>query len=99
MSFGLPYAPSTFMDRMNRVFRSYLDSLIIVFIDNILVYSKNKGDHMDHLRVLLQDLKENQLFSKYRKCEFSLRSVAFLGHIISSEGIEVDLRKTEAVKN
>ena len=99
MSFGLTNAPVTFMDLMNRVFRSYQDSFVIVFIDDILVYSENEGDHMDHLRVVLQVLKENQLFGKYRKCEFWLSSVAFLSHIISSEAVEIDPRKTETVKN
>ena len=99
MSFRLTNAPTTFMDLMNRVFRNYLDSFVIVFINNILVYLKNEGDHMNHLRVVLQVLKENQLFAMYCKCEFWLRSVTFLGHIISSEGVEVDPRKTEAVKN
>ena len=66
---------------------------------DILAYSKNEGEHMDHLRVALQVFKENQLFSKYSKCEFWLRSVEFLGHIISSEGVEVNPRKIEAVKN
>ena len=87
------------MDLMNRMFRSYLDSFVIVFIDEILVYSKKEGDHMNRLRVVLQGLKENQLFAKYSKCEFWLRSVAFLGHIISREGVEVDPRKIDAVKN
>ena len=99
MSFRLTNAPTTFMDLMNRVFRNYLDSFVIVFINNILVYLKNEGDHMNHLRVVLQVLKENQLFAMYCKCEFWLRSVTFLGHIISSEGVEVDPRTTEAVKN
>ena len=93
MSFGITNALAL-MDLMNRVFRSYLDSFVIVFIDDILVYSENEGDHMDHLRVVLQVLKENQLFSNYSKCEFWLRSVAFQGHIISSEEVEVDPRKT-----
>ena len=99
VSFGITNAPTTFMDLMNRVFQSYLDSFVIVFIDGILVYSRNKDDHMNHLRVVLDVLKEHQLFAKYSKCEFWLRSVTFLGHIISSEGVEVDPRKTEAVKN
>ena len=98
MSFGLTNSLVAFMDLMNRVFQSYLDSFFIVFIENILVYSKNEGEHMDHLRVVLQVIKENQLFTKYRKCEFWLRSVAFLGHIISSKRIEVNTRKIEAVK-
>ena len=98
MSFGLTSALTTFIDLMNRVFRSNLDSFVIVFIDDILVYSKNKGEHMDHLRVVFHVLKELQLFAKYRKCEFWLRSVAFLGHIISSDVFEVDPSKTEVVK-
>ena len=99
MSFGLTNAPTAFMDLMKRVFQNYLDSFVIVFIDDILVYSKNVGDHMNHLRLVLQVLKEHQLFAKYSKCEFWLRSVKFLGHIISSEGVKVDPKKTEAVKN
>ena len=99
MFFGLTNAPTVFMDIMNRVFRSYLNSFVIVFIDNILVYSKNVGEHMNPLRVVLQVLKENQLIDKYNKCEFWLRSVAFLGHIFSSEGTKVDPRKTKLVKN
>ena len=84
---------------MNRVFQNYLDSFVIVFIDNILVYLKNEGDHMTHLRVVLQVLKENQYFANYSKCEFWLRSVAFLCHIISCDGVEVYLKKTDVVKN
>ena len=82
MFFGLTNAPATFMDLMNRVFRSYLDSFVIVLFDNLLVYSKNKGDHMDHSRVALQVLKENHLFSKYSKCELLLWRWRFL--VISS---------------
>ena len=70
MFFFLTNSPAEFMDLMNRMFRSYLDSFVIVFIDDILVYSKNKGEHMDHLRVVLQVFKEQQLFSKYKKFEF-----------------------------
>ena len=99
MSFSLTNAPITFINLMNRVFRNYLDYFVIFFIDDILVYSKNKGERMDHFRVVLQVLKKHQLFSKYSKCEFRLRSVAFLGHMISSEGIEVDPKKTEATNN
>ena len=87
------------MDLMNRVFQSYLYSFIIVFINVILVYSKNESDHMGHLRVELQTLKEHQFFSNYSNCEFWLRSVTFLNRIISSERVEVDPRKMEAVKN
>ena len=87
------------MDFMNRVFQSYLDSFVIFFIDDILVYPKNESEHMNHFRVVLQVLKENQLFSKYSKCEFFLTLVAFIDHIISSKGVEVDPNKIEAVKN
>ena len=73
MLFGLTNSLAAFMDRMNRVFRSYLDSFVIVFIDEFLVYSKNESEYVDHLRVVLQVLKEHQLFAKYRKCEFGLR--------------------------
>ena len=86
------------MDLMNRVFQNYLDSFFIVFINDILVYLKNEGDHMNHIRVVFQVLKENQLFAMYCKCEFWLRSVTFLGHIISSEGVEVDPRKRRGEK-
>ena len=99
MSFSITNAPGVSMDLMNRVFQNYLGSFVIVFIDDILVYSNNNGDDMVHLRVVLQTLKGNQLYVKYINCEFWLRSVTFLGHIISSEGVEVDPRKTKMVKN
>ncbi|KAH0775084.1 hypothetical protein KY290_012221 [Solanum tuberosum] len=99
MSFGLTNALAAFMDLMNRVFRNFLDSFVIVFIDDILIYLKSEDDHMNHLRIVLQALKDHQLYAKFSKCEFWLRLVAFLGHIVSSEGIEVDPRKTDAVKN
>ena len=99
MSFVLTNALMTFIDLMNRVFQNYLDSFAIILIYDILVYSNNVGEHMDHLRVVLQILKEHQLFAKYSKCKLWLRSVAFHGHIISSEGIEVNPKKIEAVKN
>ena len=83
MSFGLTNAPAVFMDLMNRLFRNYL-SFVIVFIDDILVYSKNEGEYIDRLREVLQVLKEHKLFAKYSKCEFKLRSVVFLRQIISS---------------
>ena len=72
---------------------------MIVFIYDFLVYSKSENDHMGHLWIVLQVLKEHQFFAKYILCEFWLRSVVFLGYIVSSEGIEVDLKKTKAVKN
>ncbi|WMV42529.1 hypothetical protein MTR67_035914 [Solanum verrucosum] len=98
MSFGLTNAPAAFMDLMNRVFKQYLDLFVIVFIDDILIYSRNEEEHTSHLRVVLQTLKDRQLFAKFNKCEFWLQSVAFLGHIVSSKGIQVDSQKIEAVK-
>ncbi|KAH0644675.1 hypothetical protein KY284_032559 [Solanum tuberosum] len=95
----LTSAPMAFIDLMNKVFRQYLDMLVIVFIDGILIYSNNENDHMDHLRIALEIRKDQQLFAKFSKCEFLLRYLAFLGHIVSSKGIEVDPTKTDAVKS
>jgi len=93
MPFGLTNAPTMSMDLMNRVFRPYLDQYMVVFIDDILVYSNSHLEHEQHLRVVLQTLKENQLYAKLDKCEFWLKEVVYLGHVISAEGIFVDLRK------
>ena len=90
MSLGFTNALAAFMDLMNRVFQNYLDLFVIVFIYDNLVCSKNEVDHMGHLRVVLLSLKEHQLFAKHSKCEVWLRSVTFLCHIISSEGVNVD---------
>jgi len=97
MPFGLTNAPAVFMDLMNRVFRPYLDKFVVVFIDDILVYSKSYLEHEQHLRQVLMTLKERRLYAKLSKCEFWLNEVIFLGHIISAEGISVDPRKVEAV--
>ena len=99
MPFGLINAPTTFMDLINRVFHPYLDQFVVVFIDDILVYSKDAQEHEHHLRIVLQILRENQLFAKLSKCDFWLKKVSFLGHIVSAEGIRVDLVKIEAVMN
>ncbi|KAH0709324.1 hypothetical protein KY284_010751 [Solanum tuberosum] len=99
MSFALTNAPAAFMDLMNRVFNNYLDSFVIVFIDDILIYSKSEDDHMNHLRIVLEVLKDHQLYAKFSKYEFWLRSVAFLGHSVSSEGIEADPKETDAVRS
>ncbi|XP_031099729.1 uncharacterized protein LOC116003930 [Ipomoea triloba] len=99
MPFGLTNAPAVFMDLMNRVFRPYLDEFVIVFIDDILVYSQNPKEHEDHLRIVLQTLRENQLYAKLSKCDFWKDSVAFLGHIVTKEGISVDPAKIQAVMN
>ena len=99
MPFGLTNAPAVFMDLMNRIFLPYLDQFVIVFIYDILIYSGSKEDHEEHLRVVLQILRENQLYAKFSKCQFWLDSVAFLGHVISAEGVYVDPQKIEAIVN
>ena len=99
MSFGLTNAPAAFMDLMNRVFKDYLDRFVIVFIDDILIYSSSEEEHEYHLRLVLQRLREHQLYAKFSKCEFWLPQVAFLGHIVGKDGILVDPSKIEAVKN
>ena len=86
------------MNLMNSVFKQYLDLVVIIFVDDILIYSRNEEEYASHLRVVLQTLKDRQLFAKFSKCEFGLQSVAFLGHIVSSEGIREDSQKIEVVK-
>ena len=81
MSFGLINAPAAFMDLMNRVFQPYLDQFVVVFIDDILVYSKDVQEHEQHLRIVLLILREKQLFEKLRKCDFWLKEVSFIGHL------------------
>ena len=99
MSFGLTNAPATFMDLMNRMFKPYLDSFVVVFIDDIFIYSSSREEHEQHLRSVLQTLKNNQLYAKFSKCEFWLDSVAFLGHVVLAKGINVDTKKIEAIQN
>ena len=99
MPFGLTNAPVVFMALMNKVFQPYLDKFFIVFIDDILVYSRDEEEHANHLRPVLQTLREKQLYAKFNKCEFWLDQVVFLGHIVSGEGIKVDPKKIEAVLN
>lgn len=83
-------APEVFMEYMNRIFHLYLNPFFVVFIDNILIYLKSDKEHVEHLRVVLQTWKENQLHAKFSKCELWLREVSFLGHVISCGGIVVD---------
>ncbi|CAH9105695.1 unnamed protein product [Cuscuta europaea] len=99
MSFGLMNAPAVFMDLMNRVFHQYLDQFVILFIDDILIYSMNEEEHEKHLRVVFETLREKQLFAKFSKCEFWLGEIGFLGHVVSGSGISVDNSKIEAVTN
>ena len=86
MSFGLTNAPTAFMSLMNRIFKPYLDLFVIVIIDDILVYSKSKKEHEEHLRMVLEMLREKKLYAKFSKCEFWLDSVSFLGHVVSKDG-------------
>ncbi|KAK8623010.1 hypothetical protein V6N13_117906 [Hibiscus sabdariffa] len=97
MSFGLTNAHAAFMDIMNRVFRPYLDQFMVVFIDDILIYSRSEAKHVEHLRIVLQTLRDHRLYAKLSKCEFWLKKVAFLGHVVSAEGIQVDPSKIEAI--
>ena len=98
MPFGLTNAPALFMDLMNRVFREYLDQFVIVFIDDILIYSRTEEEHAEHLRMILQTLRDHQLYAKFGKCGFWLREVQFLGHVVSDRGIAVDPSKVSAVR-
>ncbi|GJY28838.1 putative reverse transcriptase domain-containing protein [Tanacetum coccineum] len=97
MPFGLTNAPAIFMDLMNRVFHEYLNKFVIVFIDDILVYSKTREEHEDHLRTVLEILRQKKLHAKFSKCDFWLGQVAFLGHIVSANGITMDPAKVEAI--
>ena len=97
--FGLTNTPMAFMDLMNRVLRPYLDKFVEVFIDDIFMYSKNEEKHEQHLRIVLQTLREKKLYAKLSKCDFWLKEVFFLGHIVSTEGIKVDRAKIEAIVN
>jgi hypothetical protein len=99
MSFGLTNAPAYFMYLMNKVFMEFLDKFVVVFIDDILVFSKNKEEHTRHLRLVLKKLREHKLYAKRSKCEFWLKEVSFLGHVVSDGGIAVDPNKVQDVLN
>nr|GEX96619.1 putative reverse transcriptase domain-containing protein [Tanacetum cinerariifolium] len=99
MSFGLTNAPAVFMDLTNQVCKPYLDKFVIVFIDDILVYSKDEEEHGKHLKNILELLKKERLYAKFSKCDFWLDSVQFLGHVIDRNGVHVDPAKIEAIKN
>ena len=97
MSFGLSNAPAYFMYLMNLVFMPELDKFVVVFIDDILVYLENEEDHIEHLRVVLTKLREHKLYAKFSKCEFWLRKVPFLGHVLLENGISIDPSKVQEV--
>ncbi|GJZ44348.1 putative reverse transcriptase domain-containing protein [Tanacetum coccineum] len=99
MPFRLTNAPAVFMDLMNRVCKPYLDKFVIMFIDDILIYSKTKEDHENHLRLMLDLLRKEKLYAKFSKCEFWLQEVHFLGHVVNQDGIHVDPSNIEAVKS
>ena len=97
MPFGLMNALAAFMDLMHRVFQPYLDKFVVVFVDDILIYSKSKGEHDGHLRIVLQVLRDHQLYAKFSKCEFWLTEVKLLGYVVSASGVSMDLEKVEVV--
>ena len=97
MSFGLTNAPAYFVYLMNSVFMSELDKFVVVFIDDILIFSVNAEEHAEHLRIVLSRLQEHKLYVKFSKCEFWLKKVPFLGHVLSDEGISVDPIKVQEV--
>lgn len=97
MPFGITNVPAIFMDYMNRIVYSFLDNFVVVFIDNILIYSCSHKEHKEHLRIMLGILKEKQLYAKLIKCEFWLDDIQFLSHVILVGGIVVDLSKVEIV--
>lgn len=97
MPFDLTNAPVAFMDLMNRVFQQYLDHFVVVFIDDILVYSPMEKAHREHLRFVLTMFRQHKLYAKFSKCEFWLNEVRFLGHVVSESGVAVDPSKVEAV--
>jgi hypothetical protein len=99
MPFGLINAPVYFMNLMNKVFMEELDKFVVVFIDDILVYSQSAEEHGHHLRIVLVKLRDHQLYAKFSKCEFWLQKVSFLGHILTTEGVAVDPEKVTAVAN
>ena len=97
MPFGLTNAPAAFMDLMHKVFQPYLDQFVVVFMDDILIYSQSEWEHEYHLRIVLQLLRDHQLYAKFSKCDFWLTEVRFLGHVVSASGMSVDPEKVEAV--
>ena len=97
MPFGLTNAPAAFIGLMNRMFQPYLDQFVVVFVDDILIYFRSEVEHEDYLRIVLQLLRDHQLYAKFSKCEFWLAEVGYLGHVVSASGVLVDPGKVEVV--
>ena len=97
MPFGLTNALVAFIDLMHRVFQPYLDQFVVVFVDYILIYSRSEREHEDHLRIVLQLMRDHQLYAKFSKCQFWLTEVRFLGHVVSVLGVSVDPEKVVAM--
>src|SRR5438034_3711585 len=97
MSFGLTNAPAYFMNLMNKILMEELDKFVVVFIDDILIYSRSEEEHEKHLRIVLDRLRDHQLYAKFNNCEFWLQEVSFLGHVLSAEGVAIDPTKIEAI--
>jgi len=95
----LTNAPAFLMDLINRVLKPYIEKFVVVFIDDILVYSASKDEHVEHLRIVFKTLEEHKLYFKFKKCDFGMEKVHFLGHVISKEGVSVDPPKVETVVN
>jgi len=97
MPFGLTNASTSFMCVLNSVLRKYLDQFVVVFVDDILIYSKFEEEHKEHLRIILQVLREHQLYAKLSKCDFYKDKIQYLSHVISKDGISVDPDKIKAI--
>ncbi|CAO2034186.1 unnamed protein product [Urochloa humidicola] len=97
VSFGLTNALAYFMNMMNKVFMEELDKFVVVFINDILIYSETVEEHEEHIRIVLEKLRQNKLYAKFSKCEFWMEEVAFLGHVLFAEGVAVDPTKIKAV--
>ena len=99
MPFGLTNTPTIFMCLMNNIIHKYLDNFVVIFIDDILIYSKSEEEHKEHLKIVLQELREHQLFAKFNKCDFFKDKIQYLGHVVTKEGILVDPKKIKAIKD
>jgi hypothetical protein len=98
LPFGLTNAPATFMQMMHQLFRDYLDNFVVIFLDDILIYSKTEAEHMEHIKLVLQRLRDSKLFAKQSKCEFFVKQISFLGHVLDANGLSMDKSKVEAVQ-